>query len=162
MSKKDDMNTFFRSVTPKIRSSEQLKNDKALLGSTDANSMKEHSREYDKLLRSYTTYVEKTLKFKRITKNMFFWSSLFILIISVICMFICICLALHNIQHENFVYVDYIIPCATSFLSFLTVFIIIPKIIAKYLFNSREEAIVKDIIASIQEYDKQIRKNLDK
>lgn len=63
-------------------------------------------------------------------------------------------------QRENFDVKNYIVPFITAISSFLTVFIVIPKIIAKYLFDNSEEAVMQKMITSIQDYDRFIRSNL--
>ncbi len=47
-----------------------------------------------------------------------------------------------------------------TFVSFLTVFIVVPHTIAKYLFNTDEEKYMTDIIKSIQVHDAEIRKGM--
>ena len=137
-----------------------VKNDEELLEASDEKSLKEHSKNYDTILLNYTSYLEKILNSKRIMKNFFFWMSFSIMIICILCMVILIFVAISLANNENFDITNYIIPFCTSIISFLTVFMIIPKIIAKYLFNNNEEAVMQTIIASIQEYDKYIRTQL--
>lgn len=84
----------------------------------------------------------------------------------ILCVLFIICSVLFVIyeykQDTDFNVQDYIIPVVTAISSFLTVFIIIPKIIAEYLFNSSEDAVMKDIVSIIQDYDKYVRDNLSK
>ena len=44
--------------------------------------------------------------------------------------------------------------------SFASVFIVLPKIIAQYLFNTSDERNMADIIKNMQEYDKSVRENM--
>ena len=43
----------------------------------------------------------------------------------------------------------------------MTAFIVIPKIIAEYLFNTSDETNFTDIIKNMQEYDKSVRAHID-
>lgn len=50
----------------------------------------------------------------------------------------------------------------TGTVSFASVFIVLPKIIAEYLFNTSDEKNMVDIIKNMQEYDKSLRENIKK
>lgn len=124
--------------------------------------MKRHSINYDEILSDYTTHVNKTLKSKRIMKIIFFVISVSIMVLSIIFLIWGGFFVASQSKSENFNIQDYLIPAISALTSFLTVFIIIPKIIAKYLFNSKEDSAMKDVIESIQNYDKNVRKELIK
>lgn len=138
----------------------RVKDDEELLEARDQNSLKEHSKNYDSILLYYTSYVEKTLRSKRTMKKAFFWLSFGVMIICVLSVIALIIFTLFSSQKTDFDAANYIVPCSTAIASFLTVFIIIPKIIAEYLFNNNEESVMQNIVASIQEYDKYVRTNL--
>ncbi|MGN1480734.1 hypothetical protein [Porcipelethomonas sp.] len=139
----------------------RVKNDKEL-HKTDEESMANHSHEYDRLLTAYTSFVEKTLKAKRKMKKTFFTFSMIVMIASSLFVAVSVILTFVGYFWLDINFKDCLLACATSATSFLTVFIVIPKIIAKYLFNSGEETIMKDIVSGIQEYDKTIREKLKK
>lgn len=161
MGKKDDTNKFIKLINFDTANTRRLANDEDLTN-TDRGSMTKHSGEYDKLLSAYTSHIEKTLTSKRRMKFWFYLISIIVLIVSTLTLIICVIYTIDGINNSNLGLLDYIPSCATALLSFLTVYIVIPKIIAKYLFNSHEEDVMKDIVTSIQEYDKQIRKKLGK
>ena len=139
--------------------SQQLRSDDDL-EDLALKSLGKHTQDYDTILRNYSTHVEKTLQHKRIMKVIFFGLSVFTMLSCVALIVVCIGILLFNIPKENFDVIDYIAPTITAITSFLTVYVIIPKIIAKYLFNSKEETAMKDIITSIQNYDKFLRDSL--
>lgn len=151
----DIRNTLINSLL----SYNQIKNDEDLRQS-DIGSLGRHICDYDNILRNYATHVDKTLKHKRIMKAIFFGLSVFTMFACIIIIGVCVIYLLSNICNQNFDILDYLAPSITAITSFLTVYIIIPKIIAKYLFNSKEDEVMKNIIASIQEYDKYIRDSL--
>ena len=137
----------------------QVEHDSELkkLGERDQESLKLHNTNYDNILDEYTTHVSKTLASKRSMKTIFFWISIITMIIVVIFVIVCTCAALIDVRAGNFLIQDYIVPAASVLTSFLTVFIVIPKIIAEYLFNSNEDSVMRDIVSNIQNYDKYLR-----
>lgn len=137
----------------------QIDNDSDLR-KVDMDSLSKHIKDYDDILRNYAKYVDETLSQKRKMKNMFFIVSILTMIFCVIIVAICVKCLLDNFYNPEINALNYIVPTLTAIASFLTVYIIIPKIIAKYLFNSKEDKAMKDIISSIQEYDKYIRDSL--
>lgn len=141
--------------------SQQLRSDNDLKN-LDIKSLGQHIGDYDTILRNYSTHVAKTLKHKRVMKIAFFCLSVFAMLVCVVLIIICVCLLLFNITKENFDVFDYVTPTITAITSFLTIYIIIPKIIAKYLFNSKEDKAMRKIISSIQDYDKYVRDSLHK
>ncbi len=159
MGKKDDSSEYIRVIAS--NNSTRVKND-ADLANIDRGSMKKHSGEYDKLLSAYTSHIEKTLNSKRNMKLWFYVISIIVMFLSTVILIICVIYTISSIHNSSLGFLDYIPSCVTALSSFLTVYIVIPKIIAKYLFNSHEENVMKDIVTSIQEYDKQIRKKLGK
>lgn len=142
-----------------LSTSNKIKNDEDLRQS-DIGSLGRHISDYDNILRNYATHVDKTLKHKRIMKAIFFGISAFTMVSCVLIVGVCVLYLLNNIFNESFDILNYATPAITAITSFLTVYIIIPKIIAKYLFNSKEDDAMKNIIASIQDYDKYIRNSL--
>lgn len=150
-----------RQLLNSLSSSIRVSNDDELLDARDKKSLKSHSYNYDNILSEYSSHVSKTLKTKRFMKLFFFWLSILVMIFCIV--FIVgsvIVIFSESKNNSNFSIEDYIIPSFTALSSFLTIFIVIPKIIAEYLFNSNEDSVMKDIVSSIQEYDKYIRKDL--
>lgn len=144
-----------------LSSSTRLNDDDELLEERDKKSLKKHSYNYDDILSGYTTHVIKTLKSKRIMKIVFYGISVAIMVSSVCFVIWGGVFVADQSKNSDFDLYNYIVPVISALTSFLTVFIVIPKIIAKYLFNSNEDTSMKDIIESIQNYDKDIRKEIN-
>lgn len=149
----------FEDLIGRLSSNNQIKNDDGLRD-RDINSLTQHINDYDDILRNYAIHVDKTLKHKRRMKITFFAISIITMLACISIIVVFIAHLLKNSCDENFDALNYIAPAITSITSFLTVYIIIPKIIAKYLFNSKEDESMKAIISSIQKYDKYIRDSL--
>lgn len=110
-------------------------------------SIQKHEDCYTRILDAYTDNLERTLKRKLRYKRLVFWFSYLLLIL--VCIFIAIILTKNYRDLTQAVTV--IIP---AIVSFLTVFIVIPKVITEYLFNADEEKYMSEIIKNIQSYDK--------
>lgn len=129
-----------------------LENDGEIVDDSDfnfekwaRNTIRNDSQKYSKILSSYENHIKKTLKFKRIYKHFVFWVSLSILIITFIAFF-CISLFARSVFNDlNFT--------VSSLISLVTIFIVIPQIISRYLFNKDEEKYMCEIVKNIQKHD---------
>ena len=121
---------------------------------SDIASIKEHNNSYTELLKLYVENSKRALLEKRIAKIVFF-------LLNIVIMFLITksFVVLINTGNINKLETSTIISFTTSFLS---VFIILPTIIAKYLFNVNEENNLVSIIKNMQEYDKHIRSLINK
>lgn len=108
---------------------------------------KVHEEDYTKILAAYAENLGITLKRKRRYKTLVFWLS-YVLLIAVSFVFGKMLFS----DFENSAKWWSVIGPALA--SFLTVFIVIPKIITDYLFNAEEEKYMSEIIKNIQSYDK--------
>lgn len=121
-------------------------------------SMNNHSNEYTKLLKHYIKNSKETFKQKLKFKKTFFWISVVILLVSFF--FFCginIYVLIKGIDKIN---INQLSGLASSLVGLLSMYIIIPKIIAKYLFNVQEDKNMAKIVKSIQEYDEEIFRNI--
>lgn len=132
-----------------------LKSDDELLRESDKASMKLHNVQYDHLLISYVDNVKESFQRKKFYKEFFFWTSVLILILTFVMLVVTVIVSISKEFSKDLVAV--LIPISVSF---LTVFIVIPHTITKYLFNEQEEDNMSKVIGNIQEYDKEIRRNL--
>ena len=57
-------------------------------------------------------------------------------------------------------YMEIITSIISSMVALITVFIVLPKIMTKYLFDTEEEKNIYSIVKQIQDYDKIIREDL--
>lgn len=113
--------------------------------------VEEHEKDYSKILEAYSDYLQKNLDRKHCFKGIIFWVSISLLVMVVI-LFID---TIHTLSlNRCFDLVTWISQIAPVVISFLTVFIVIPQIITKYLFNTEEEKYMSEIIKNIQDYDR--------
>lgn len=120
-----------------------------------------HSRSYSKLLEIYVTSAKVNIVIKYILKTLFFIITMGTLV-AVVCFFYFTL----NYVFENFgkfenlndISMEAILGMLTvivpSISSLIVAFIKIPKIIAEYLFNVKEDNDMNSIIKNIQDYDK--------
>ena len=123
---------------------------------SDTDSMKIHNQCFSQLLKAYVKNADKNLTTKLSLKITFFYICIVILILITFSTVLISIFALFNDFEKSTLFSILL----TNSISFLTSFIVLPKIIAKYLFNTEEEKNMSDIIKSIQEYDKNIRNGL--
>ena len=57
-------------------------------------------------------------------------------------------------------YLETVVTIISSMAAMMTVFIVLPKIMTKYLFDVEEEKNIYNIVKQIQDYDQVIRENL--
>lgn len=111
----------------------------------------DHDNAYTAILAAYADNLRKTMQSKRTFKRWFFWTSCFLLV-GVFLLLVCVIwLAAKKPAADILEWCSAVLPALGSF---LTVFIVIPKIIAEYLFNLEEEKYMSEIIKNIQDYDK--------
>lgn len=123
-------------------------NDKDKINSdADFNAKQKHEEDYTNILHAYTENLKDSLNIKSRYKKKIFWFSFCTLVGSVILVPLTI---LFTPKDDWFTYLSVLLPILTSF---LTVFIVIPKIITEYLFNTDEEKYMSEIIKHIQNYD---------
>lgn len=149
-SKNDALIEKAKQAKKQIKQKEAISNDKEF---NKWEHIDKHEALYTDILKTYTDNINKTLLAKHEYKQCFFWVSIIILITT----FILLAGVLGSISsgtiHTDFL--GYIPLIASTTITFLTIFIVIPKIITKYLFNSEEEKYMYQIIKSIQDYDKE-------
>lgn len=152
--------TYEQAIQNVLNSGRQTTMDRDL-NMSDITSIKSHNKSYTDLLESYTEFISKTLNAKRKMKNCFYWLSFLVMAAFSIIIIAGIILLFRNAEVLKSDYRDYILPALTALSSFITVLIVIPKIIAEYLFNSSEENIMNEVVKNIQEYDKTVREKLN-
>lgn len=136
-----------------VESSDLLKDDSSLEAS-DARSMKLHNEAYTEILRAYKENVCENLKAKRWYKKVFFY-----LICSVLGCAVQLTIAVVIFGCIGIIGTESIGIYATALGTFLSSFIILPKVVAKYLFSREEETKMADIVRTMQAYDADIRES---
>lgn len=111
-----------------------------------------HETAYTEILNAYSTNIVKTLSKKRFYKTLIFWLS-FVLLASIsVGMFVLLAILIVTDHIQDILdWCSIIVPAVVSF---LTIFIVIPRVITEYLFNAEEEKYMSEIIKNIQNYDK--------
>lgn len=155
-----DAQTLISQNTEHITTDSQILVSSELLQKSDTTNLSAHNKQYTLLLQSYINYFNVTSKDKRKNKKILFTISMILLVgipvVTILIMLIILyCLATDKID------VFESLPELIATLSTLFgTFIIIPKMITKYLFNKKEDDHLANIISKIQEYDKNIRDGL--
>ena len=117
-----------------------------MLAGNDNRHLIRHNENYTKLLTCYVENISRTLLAKFYFKIIFFG-------VVMLCSLIC---ALGSNSLEIAV-----TAVVGAFVSVISATIVLPSIIAKYLFNLDEEKDAVEIIKGMQEFDKTIRKYND-
>lgn len=117
-------------------------------------SMLEHSGKYTDILDIFITNSRETSEQKLRFKKHFFYFSIFSLgFVTLLFIVLSIFIFATGTNETN---VGALSTLGTTFVSLLSMYIIIPKIIAKYLFNRKEDKNMITIIKSIQNYDERV------
>lgn len=152
--KKDKSTKHLSGYIDNLKEDEEIETDADLYDS-DRKSMLNHSAQYDRLLRIYVDKTELAYNMKKDHAPTCIKYSLSILRGVLVIMAVTVFLVIVNgVTVEDLVLLFHVL------ISFLAVYIIIPKIITKYFFNEKEEEYTATIINNIQEFDKKIRDDL--
>lgn len=116
------------------------------------SSREQHEKAYTEILNAYSANIVKTLSKKRIYKTLIFWLSFVLLSGISVGMFVLLIVLIITDRIRGVL--DWCSIIAPAVVSFLTVFIVIPRVITEYLFNAEEEKYMSEIIKNIQNYDK--------
>lgn len=124
----------------------------------DRFRMRERNKQYSEILQAYAENVKRVLLIKFIFRIIF----LAVSILSLIGIFVVFCVILWLVikSKVEIGYMEAITSIISSMVALITVFIVLPKIMTKYLFDTEEEKNVYSIVKQIQDYDKVIRENL--
>lgn len=140
-----------RNTYSNISSDEELQND-------DRRRMKERNKKYSEVLETYIANTKRVLWIKLIFRIIF----LIVSIGALVGTFVVFCIVLWwaangKIEAGN---LEITVSIISSMVSMMTVFIILPKIMTKYLFDVEEEKNMHNIVRQIQGYDQAIRESL--
>lgn len=125
------------------------------LAELDTGYLSHHNEKYSALLDIYVANAKESLCDKRKYKKIFYYGSLTVLAGIIITLLISIVIAFTSKSS-----LQTIVTLITVATSFMTAFIVIPKIIAEYLFNTSDETNFTDIIKNMQDYDKSVREHI--
>lgn len=142
---------FMPTAYSDVKSDEELQKD-------DRFRMKERNGKYSELLDAYTKNAKRVLLIKVIFRIVFLLVSVGALIgtFTVFCITIW-CILTKKVEAA---YIETIVSILSAMVSMVTVFIVLPKIMTKYLFDIEEEKNMYNVVKQIQDYDQVIRENL--
>lgn len=122
----------------------------------------EHSQKYNDILEAYQKNVSKTLAMKRVFKIVFFIFSIVSLIFALgIFSVICYSVFKHLGDGKGYNW-TIVATLLSSLVSIITMYNVIPEIIAKYLFNIEEDKNMTKFVENIQSYDSNLIDVIDK
>ncbi len=127
------------SMTGGLNPNNSVKDDKGLKARSDM---------YNHILSDYRDSIHNTLKSKHVYKIVTY------IIVSSILVAITASTIVLLFMYSKFDSVEWIAVAVPMMISFLTTFIVIPKIIAGYLFDKDEEKHMTDLLKILIEYDK--------
>ncbi len=133
---------------------EIVSEDGSSLQEDDRNSMKRHNKQYDDLLKGYVSNANRLFYLKFVCKIIMF-------VFSIACLTLVLGIAIAFLALTALGIVSLDLVNVASFLgTFLSVFIIIPKVMSHYLFDKDEEGNMAQIVENIQKHDEKIRDDI--
>lgn len=142
---------FVKNVYSDISSDDELQND-------DRIRMKERNKKYSEVLDAFVSNTKKVLWIKLVFRVIFLLVSMGALV----GIFVVFCAVLWWAANGKIEagYLETVVTIISSMAAMMTVFIVLPKIMTKYLFDVEEEKNIYNIVKQIQDYDQVIRENL--
>lgn len=129
-------------------------------GSMDDSEYKIHTKRYTDLLSNYVTHTESSNEIKNSYKKIFFWTILGIMFVLTFLFISSIFNAfdlIEKLSKDKTVQMGNVAGIITavisSFVTMLVSLFKLPKIIAEYLFNPKEDKNMSTIVGQIQQYD---------
>ena len=126
----------------------------------ETSSHDRYTQAYIGILKVYRDYIEGSVKNKSLLKKLFFLLVCIIMIVMIILFF-------YSIRH-SFILFSYMVEkqsqsasvitgavtaVVSSFVTMTTSILVLPKIVARYLFNKKEDKSMMKIIGNIQKYE---------
>lgn len=161
---KDNTNNvkfLFNEDVKEVRGDDNLKRNKIMNDVLEkhGNAMSEHSARYTKLLEEYIENSKRTAEQKKRFKDIFFKVAIWTLCLSFL-LFAVICLYFST-QDCSEIDIEDLSGLISSLIGLLSLYIIIPRIIAEYLFNVKEDEHMAKIVKSVQKYDAKVFANIN-
>ncbi len=156
MASKNVMDFFDDEGIQEIHEDKNLKNDNILseFKSTHGRIMNDHAAEYTNLLRRYIENSKTSATQKKWFKNVFFVVAMWMLLASFV-LFALISVSF-SIKKWEGIEITALTGLISALVGVLSLYIIIPEIIARYLFNEKEDDNMTKIVESVQKYDETI------
>ena len=142
------LSQFAQNTYSNIASDEELQSD-------DRLRMSERNKKYSEVLDAYIANTKRVLWVKLIFRIVF----LVVSIGALVGVFFVFCMVLWWASHGEIEvgHLEITVSIISSMVSMMTVFIVLPKIMTKYLFDVEEEKNIHNIVKQIQTYDQTIR-----
>lgn len=162
----DDVNIQTDTIKDNVQNYEQAKADMVEVGSEqelhqgDTSSLLEHNQLYTLLLEAYVRDFQRNSLNKSENKQTLFAIAMILLIMIPMLSFLIIATTLLCMSLGRITVLESLPELVTALVAFLGTFMVIPKMITKYLFNKNEEKHLATIISKIQSYDRDIRGGL--
>lgn len=157
----EKIKSYYNESIKEVNEDDGIKKGKIMniLAEDHGKAMTAHSAEYTKLLEEYIKNSKETSSQKRTFKNAFFWVAILTLCLSFL-LFAGICVYF-SVQDFSQIDVEDFAGLVSSLVGLLSLYIIIPKIIAEYLFNVKEDKHMAKIVKSVQKYDAKVFANIN-
>lgn len=157
-SEKDRKNieSIFEEKTVILPNDEELKSNiiRNKFRSEHGKIMSDHAHEYTNLLRMYIKNSKQSSEQKKKFKNVFFWVAISTLGLSFL-LFSGISIYF-SIKGFEKIDISDLSGLISSLVGLLSLYLIIPRIIAEYLFNVKEDEHMAKIVNSVQTYDEKV------
>ena len=127
----------------------------------DTSSLLRHNQLYTRLLEAYVKDFENNSVSKLENKRKLFIIAMILLCVIPMTSLVIIGATLLCLANKWITALESISELITAMVAFISTFMVIPKMITKYLFNKKEEEHLANIIGKIQAYDKDIRGGLE-
>lgn len=135
---------------------QQVSSDEELHQSDNSN-LHQHNAQFTALLEAYVKAFEKNSTKKIENKQEVFKIAKFLLLSIPISTIFLLFITLFLLISDKVDVLEILPGLTAALISLIGTFVVIPKMIIKYLFNKEEEKYLAEIIGKIQEYDKNIR-----
>ncbi len=135
---------------------QQVSSDEELHQSDNSN-LHQHNAQFTALLEAYVKAFEKNSTKKIENKQEVFKIAKFLLLSIPISTIFLLFITLFLLISDKVDVLEILPGLTAALISLIGTFVVIPKMIIKYLFNKEEEKYLAEIIGEIQEYDKNIR-----
>lgn len=141
---------------------QQIRTDDALLHRSDASSLSEHNEHYTELLRAYVEDFKENSVNKRKNKEELFQIAKKLLVFVPILTALFLVATLLLFAYGMIDIFESLPGVFTALATLLGTYMVVPKMITKYLYNKKEEEHLSEIISKIQKYDMDIRNSSKK
>lgn len=128
--------------------------DEDIYGTLKAG-LNNRSKEYDKILEHYEKYIGKTLESKISHKQCILELCVVVMFLTVIFTFAILAVDDSTSLVEK---ASIVVPSITAF---VTVFMVIPKLITEYLFNKDEEKYMTTLLSDLLKHDISLKTSMD-